>query len=190
MKIPHKHSVLTWIIEYSAFLVNRFEVCHDGKNGMRTFEGKEGQGAWYCVWRDGELEDRTRNWTAWKARFHVGRRRVYPLECRESSAGSRGRQSQWGRSREWSRSDRQGTTRKTGARTGETWDRRRWDNRDDMRTADTLEPWMCVTRTHKNVRSTSAVSVLQKNVRATGECVYTFFFPTGRATSYRPYCGV
>ena len=49
---------------------------------------------------------------------------------RRSSAGSRGQDRQWGRrgsSREWSRSDRQGTA---GARTGETWEGRRWDDRE------------------------------------------------------------
>ena len=71
MSIPHKHSVLQWIKEYSAFLLNRFEMGHDWKNGVRTFEGKEGQGAWYCVRRDGELEDKAHHWSAGKARFHV-----------------------------------------------------------------------------------------------------------------------
>ena len=31
MKVAHKHEVVPWIIEYSAFPVNRFEVGHDGK---------------------------------------------------------------------------------------------------------------------------------------------------------------
>ena len=31
MKIPLKHSDVPWFIEYSAFLMNRFELHHDGK---------------------------------------------------------------------------------------------------------------------------------------------------------------
>ena len=52
------------------------------------------------------------------------------LSGRESSARSCGQKRQWdrrGRSREWSRSDRLGTA---GARTGETWEGRRWDERE------------------------------------------------------------
>ena len=65
---------------------------------------------------------------------------------RESSAGSGGQKRQWGRrGQERSRSDRQGTA---GEGTG--WNMRRekvsWQRDDDMRTADTLEPCMCVTR--------------------------------------------
>ena len=36
ISIPHKHSKRPWIMEYSSFLLNRFDVGHDGKNGVRT----------------------------------------------------------------------------------------------------------------------------------------------------------
>ena len=88
-----------------------------------------------------------------------------------SSAGSRGHQSQQGRrGREWSRSDRQGTA---GARTGETWEGRKWDDRE-MTTCVLQTPLShaFVCNTHKNIRSVRAVYVHQKNVCATGECVF------------------
>ena len=41
MSIPHKHSVLPWIKEYSAFLLNRFEMGHDGKTAYERLKGKK-----------------------------------------------------------------------------------------------------------------------------------------------------
>ena len=41
MKIPHKHSVVSWIIENSAFRLNRFEVDHDGKTAYERLKGKK-----------------------------------------------------------------------------------------------------------------------------------------------------
>lgn len=40
MRIPHKHSVVPWIIEYASFLLNRFEVSHDGKTAYERLKGR------------------------------------------------------------------------------------------------------------------------------------------------------
>jgi hypothetical protein len=38
--IPTKHPVITWLVEYSAFLLNRFEVSSDGKTSYERCKGK------------------------------------------------------------------------------------------------------------------------------------------------------
>ena len=55
MKIPHKHSVVPWIIKYSASLLNRFEVGHDGKTAYERLKGKKAKVL--GIRRIGELED-------------------------------------------------------------------------------------------------------------------------------------
>ena len=54
-KIPHKHSVVAWIIKYSAFLLNRFEVGHDSKTANERLKGKKAKVP--GIRRIGELED-------------------------------------------------------------------------------------------------------------------------------------
>ena len=56
MKIPHTHSVLPWVRVFGV-LAESIRRWPRWKNGIRTFEGNEGQGAWYCVWRNDELKD-------------------------------------------------------------------------------------------------------------------------------------
>ena len=94
------------------------------------------------------------------------------LSGRESTARSSGCRSQWIRGWEWSRSDRQGTAKKTG----ESWEERMRDGEVKDTHANTffmtLEPCMYV-HTHEDVRSMHRVRSAQKNVRATGKCVYT-----------------
>jgi hypothetical protein len=41
LKIPSKHAVVTWIVEYAAFLLNRFEVGRDGKTSYERCKGKK-----------------------------------------------------------------------------------------------------------------------------------------------------
>ena len=41
LKIPSKHAVVTWIVEYAAFLLNRFEVGRDGKTSYERSKGKK-----------------------------------------------------------------------------------------------------------------------------------------------------
>ena len=40
IKIPHRHSVIPWVVEYAAFLLNRYEVGHDGKTAYERLKGK------------------------------------------------------------------------------------------------------------------------------------------------------
>ena len=39
--IPDAHRVLTWMTEYVAFVLNRFEVCKDGKTAYERLTGKK-----------------------------------------------------------------------------------------------------------------------------------------------------
>ena len=39
-EIPSKHAVIPWMIEYAAYLLNRFEVGHDGKTAYERLKGK------------------------------------------------------------------------------------------------------------------------------------------------------
>lgn len=41
VEIPAKHPILPWLVEYSAFLLNRFEVGHDGKTAYERLKGKQ-----------------------------------------------------------------------------------------------------------------------------------------------------
>ena len=40
IQIPHRHSVMPWVVEYAAFLLNRYEVGHDGKTVYERSKGK------------------------------------------------------------------------------------------------------------------------------------------------------
>ena len=40
IQIPHRHSVIPWVVEYAAFLLNRYEVGHDGKTAYERLKGK------------------------------------------------------------------------------------------------------------------------------------------------------
>eukprot|EP00974_Lingulodinium_polyedra_P088317 8562742-Lingulodinium_polyedra.AAC.1 len=40
VKIGVRHAVLPWLIEYAAFLINRFEVGKDGKTSYERCKGK------------------------------------------------------------------------------------------------------------------------------------------------------
>ena len=40
IQIPHRHSVIPWVVEYAAFLLNRYEVGHDGKTVYERLKGK------------------------------------------------------------------------------------------------------------------------------------------------------
>ena len=42
VKIPSKHPVMAWLVEYAAHLVNRFEVGKDGKTSYERCKGKKG----------------------------------------------------------------------------------------------------------------------------------------------------
>ena len=42
-QIPHRHSVVPWVVEYAAFLLNRYEVGHDGKTAYELLKGKRAQ---------------------------------------------------------------------------------------------------------------------------------------------------
>ena len=35
IKVPHRHSVIPWVVAYAAFLLNRYEVGHDGKTACK-----------------------------------------------------------------------------------------------------------------------------------------------------------
>jgi hypothetical protein len=39
-KIPTLHAIVPWIVEYASFLLNRFEVSHDGKTSYERCKGK------------------------------------------------------------------------------------------------------------------------------------------------------
>ncbi len=43
--IPARHSVVPWLVEYSAFLLNRFEVSRDGKTAYGRCKGKQARTA-------------------------------------------------------------------------------------------------------------------------------------------------
>ena len=43
--IPARHSVVPWLVEYSAFLLNRFEVGRDGKTAYERCKGKQAKTA-------------------------------------------------------------------------------------------------------------------------------------------------
>jgi hypothetical protein len=43
--IPARHSVVAWLVEYSAFLLNRFEVGRDGKTAYERCKGKQARTA-------------------------------------------------------------------------------------------------------------------------------------------------
>ena len=40
VKIPHRHPVVPWIMEYAGFLLNRFEVGRDGKTAYERLKGR------------------------------------------------------------------------------------------------------------------------------------------------------
>jgi hypothetical protein len=40
VEIPHRHPVVPWMVEYAAFLLNRFEVGHDGKTAYERLKCK------------------------------------------------------------------------------------------------------------------------------------------------------
>ena len=40
-EIPHRHAMVPWIVEYAGFLLNRFEVSHDGKTAYERLKGKK-----------------------------------------------------------------------------------------------------------------------------------------------------
>ena len=40
IQIPHRHSVIPWVVEHAAFLLNRYEVGHDGKTAYERLKGK------------------------------------------------------------------------------------------------------------------------------------------------------
>jgi hypothetical protein len=39
-EIPTQHAIMPWMVEYAAFLLNRFEVGHDGKTSYERLKGK------------------------------------------------------------------------------------------------------------------------------------------------------
>ena len=39
-KVPGHRSIVAWIVEFAAVLVNRYEVGHDGKTPLREAEGQ------------------------------------------------------------------------------------------------------------------------------------------------------
>ena len=39
-EVPSKHAVIPWMVEYAAYLLNRFEVGHDGKTAYERMKGK------------------------------------------------------------------------------------------------------------------------------------------------------
>ena len=41
MAIPHRHAVVPWIMEYAGFLLNTFEVGHDGKTSFERLKGRK-----------------------------------------------------------------------------------------------------------------------------------------------------
>ena len=41
LQIPAKHPAVPWLVEYAAFLLNRFEVGHDGKTACERLKGKK-----------------------------------------------------------------------------------------------------------------------------------------------------
>ena len=41
IEIPAEHPAIAWIVEYAAFLLNRFEVGHDGKTAYERLKGKK-----------------------------------------------------------------------------------------------------------------------------------------------------
>ena len=41
MKIPARHPVMAWIVEYAGYLLNRFEVSRDGKTAYERSKGKK-----------------------------------------------------------------------------------------------------------------------------------------------------
>ena len=41
MAIPHRHAVAPWIMEHAGFLLNRFEVGHDGKTAYERLKGRK-----------------------------------------------------------------------------------------------------------------------------------------------------
>ena len=129
---------------------------------------------WGRTWPGSETA-RTRAECAWPA-----------LSGRESSARSCEQKRQWdrrGRSREWSRSDRLGTA---GARTGETWEGRRWDDRQTWH-AHATNTWdlshacvftcirVCEVRSERAVRRkmcVQQVGVCTPLRRSHGSCYY------------------
>ena len=54
MQLTPRHPLMTWITEYAGHLRNRFEVGHDGKDGVREVQGEAGEDAWHRV-RGGDL---------------------------------------------------------------------------------------------------------------------------------------
>ena len=106
------------------------------------------------------------------SRCRCGVAHLLHFSGRESTARSCGcRSQQWGRSRNWSRSDRAGTARKTGES---------WEEMERSRThtqtpfLQTLEPWAMRVVWHAwRCADVRRQTVQQKNVRATGECLYT-----------------
>ena len=40
IQIPLRHSVIPWVVEYAAFLLNWYEVGHDGKTAYERLKGK------------------------------------------------------------------------------------------------------------------------------------------------------
>ena len=55
--IPDDHAVLTWMVGYASFLLNRFEIGSDGKSSYERLKGKKakvnglefGEGLWFKV---------------------------------------------------------------------------------------------------------------------------------------------
>ena len=97
------------------------------------------------------------------------------LSGRESTARSCGcRSQQWGRSRDWSRSDRAGTARKTGESCeGESeMERSRTHTQTPFFTYTWALSHACVWHAWR-CADVRRQTVQQKNVRATGECLYT-----------------
>ena len=41
MEVPDAHAIMVWMAEYVAFLLNRFEVGHDGKTAYERLKGKK-----------------------------------------------------------------------------------------------------------------------------------------------------
>ena len=43
IKIPHRHSVISWVVAYAAFFLNRCEVGQDGKTAYERLKGKRAE---------------------------------------------------------------------------------------------------------------------------------------------------
>ena len=92
IKIPRRHSIIPWVVEYSAFLLNTCEVGHDGKTAHERVKGKRGKppGVEFgegVHWRSRQEE----HWASWTRCWAMGCTSEARARRARSSSGYRWR---------------------------------------------------------------------------------------------------